>query len=64
MAASTVDVNVPRFNQGAVAVLTAIAFLIQSPALVAITFVVLGVSAVGGPAVVHKALLKDGYEND
>jgi hypothetical protein len=47
----TVDVNVPRFNQGVVAALTAIAYLIQAPVLVAITFAILAVSAVGGPAV-------------
>jgi hypothetical protein len=46
----TVDVNIPRFNQGAVAVLTAIAFVLQVPWLVALVFAVVAVSRVGGPA--------------
>ncbi|MFP5330892.1 MAG: DUF4395 domain-containing protein [Acidimicrobiia bacterium] len=46
-----VDVNVPRFNQALVAVLTAVAFIFDQPALVGATFVVLLVSLVGGPRV-------------
>lgn len=46
---ATVDVNVPRFNQAVVAVLTALAFLFQWSWLVAVTFLLLAVSAVGGP---------------
>jgi|FLYL01.1.fsa_nt_gi hypothetical protein len=45
----TVDVNVPRFNQAVVAVLTAVAFVAQLRWLVALTFVVLAVSWLGGP---------------
>jgi hypothetical protein len=44
-----IDVNIPRFNQGLVAVLTGAAFLAQSPWLVAAVFLVLGVSYVWGP---------------
>ena len=54
MSASTtsmVDVNVPRFNQAAVAGLTAVAFFADRPWLVALTFVVLAVSWLGGPSV-------------
>ena len=46
-----VDVNVPRFNQALVASLTAAAFVFDLPARVAVTFVVLALSWVGGPAV-------------
>lgn len=45
-----VDVNVPRFNQALVAVLTAAAFVLDAPALVAGTFLVLAVSWMGGPS--------------
>jgi hypothetical protein len=48
---SMVDVNVPRFNQGLVAVLTALAFFADIPWLVAITFLVLALSWLGGPSV-------------
>jgi hypothetical protein len=50
-ATSMVDVNVPRFNQALVAVLTALAFFADVPWLVAITFVILTVSWLGGPSV-------------
>ena len=43
-----VDVNVPRFNQALVTVLTALAFLLDAPWLVAITAAILAVSYVGG----------------
>jgi len=43
-----VDVNVPRFNQSMVAVLVAVAFLIQAPLLVAITALILAVTRFGG----------------
>lgn len=46
-----VDVNIPRFNQALVAVLTAVAFFADIRWLVAVTFVVLAVSWLGGPAV-------------
>jgi hypothetical protein len=46
-----VDVNVPRFNQSLVALLTGGAFVLDVPALVAVTFVVLAVSWLGGPSV-------------
>lgn len=46
---STVDVNIPRFNQAMVAALTGVAFVIQSSALVAVTFLLLVVSWAGGP---------------
>lgn len=48
--APTVDVNVPRFNQGMVAVLTAAAFVFQLEWLVGVTFAVLALSWLGGPA--------------
>lgn len=44
-----VDVNVPRFNQSLVALLTGVGFLLDQPILVAVTFAVLAVSVVGGP---------------
>ena len=44
-----VDVNVPKFNQAIVAALTGAAFVLQAGWLVFGTFVVLAVSAVGGP---------------
>lgn len=46
--APVVDVNVPRFNQGVVALITATAFVLQRPSLVALAFVLLLVSRVGG----------------
>lgn len=46
---STVDVNIPRFNQACVALLTAWAFIFQWPWLVALTFALLAVSWAGGP---------------
>lgn len=46
-----VDVNIPRFNQALVAVLTAVAFTFDLPALVAATFGILGLSWAGGPRV-------------
>ena len=52
-----VDVNVPRFNQALVAILTAVAFLADAPWLVGITFVVLAVSWLGGPSVAPFTLL-------
>lgn len=47
--AATVDVNVPRFNQGLVAVLTGLAFVLDAPALVVVTFAILAVSWAWGP---------------
>lgn len=44
-----VDVNIPRFNQACVAFLTALAFVLQLPWLVALTFAVVGLSWAGGP---------------
>lgn len=43
-----VDVNVPRFNQSMVATLVAVAFVIQSPLLVAVTALILAVTRFGG----------------
>lgn len=43
-----VDVNIPRFNQGAIAVVTGFAFLIQAPWLVVAAALVLAVSAFTG----------------
>lgn len=48
---STVDVNVPRFNQGAVAILTAFGFVFGQPWLVVATFAILAVSWTAGPTV-------------
>ncbi len=48
---STVDVNVPRFNQAAVALLTAVGFVFQQPWLVVLTFAILAVSWTAGPSV-------------
>lgn len=45
----TIDVNIPRFNQAVVAAATAVAFVTQAPALVAVTFAVLVISWAGGP---------------
>ena len=47
---TTVDVNVPRFNQAVVASLTAIGFVFQQPWLVVVTFAVLALSWSAGPA--------------
>lgn len=44
-----VDVNVPRFNQSLVALLTALAFFADARWLVAATFAVLAVSWLAGP---------------
>lgn len=44
-----IDVNVPRFNQSVVAVLTAAAFLARLPWLVAVVAALLAVSVLGGP---------------
>ena len=48
---STVDVNVPRFNQAVTAVLCALVFVLASPGLVAIPLALLVLSRLGGPAV-------------
>ena len=48
---STVDVNVPRFNQGMVALLTALGFVFAQPWLVVATFAILAVSWTAGPSV-------------
>lgn len=47
----TVDVNVPRFNQAVVALLTALAFVFGQPWLVVATFAILAVSWAAGPTV-------------
>lgn len=47
--APVVDVNVPRFNQAIVAVATGLAFILNTPWLVVVVFVVLALSALGGP---------------
>lgn len=49
LTAPRVDVNVPRFNQAAVAVLTGLAFLAQWWPLVAAVAVVLAVTRIAGP---------------
>lgn len=46
-----VDVNVPRFNQALVALLTAVAFVLDLRVLVLATFAALAVSWLGGPTV-------------
>ncbi len=46
-----VDVNIPRFNQALVALLTGAAFVFDLPAVVAVTFAVLAVSWLAGPSV-------------
>ena len=48
---STVDVNVPRFNQAVVALLTAFGFVLAQPWLVVMTFAILAVSWTAGPTV-------------
>jgi hypothetical protein len=45
----TVDVNVPRFNQGMVALLTAIAFVTQWWPLVAIVLAIIALNRFAGP---------------
>ncbi len=47
---STVDVNVPRFNQAVVAALTAVGFVLQQPWLVVVTFAIIAISWSAGPA--------------
>ncbi len=44
-----VDVNVPRFNQALVGILTAVAFVANTPWLVAMVAAVLAISYLGGP---------------
>lgn len=46
---STVDVNVPRFNQAAVALMTALGFVFGQAWLVVATFAILAVSWTAGP---------------
>ena len=48
-ARAQVDVNIPRFNQAMVAVLTGLAFLMQWWPLVAAVAAVLAVTRIGGP---------------
>jgi hypothetical protein len=43
---STVDVNVPRFNQAIIALLTGLAFVADQPWLVLVAFLILAVSPV------------------
>ena len=47
---STVDVNLPRFNQGMVALLTALGFVFTQPWLIVATFAILAVSWTAGPS--------------
>lgn len=49
IAASAVDVNVPRFNQAVVAAVLTVAFVADTPWIVAVVAAILVVSAVGGP---------------
>lgn len=46
---STVDVNIPRFNQAVIALLTGLAFVIDQPWLVVVAFLILAISWAGGP---------------
>lgn len=46
-----VDVNVPRFNQTCVALLTAVAFVLGWWQIVAVVAVILGLTRFGGPRV-------------
>lgn len=46
---TVIDVNVPRFNQLCVAVLTGLAFVLQLWALVAVTLVLVAATRFGGP---------------
>jgi hypothetical protein len=48
-ASRQIDVNIPRFSQAAVAVLTGLAFLAQRPWLVGITFLLLALARAFGP---------------
>lgn len=50
MSENTVDVNVPRVNQAAVAVLTAAGFVLQQPWFIGVTFAILALSWLAGPA--------------
>ncbi len=45
----TVDVNVPRFNQAAIATITGAAYVFQLRPLVGLAFLILAVSVAGGP---------------
>lgn len=45
----TVDVNVPRFNQAIIALLTGVAFLVDQPWMVVLSFAILLASWMGGP---------------
>jgi hypothetical protein len=56
-----VDVDVPRFNQALVALLTGAAFLFDQWWLVAVTFAVLAISWVGGPGVAPFTRLYVGF---
>jgi len=47
--AATVDVNIPRFNQGLIGLLTGVAFVLDAPWLVGLSFAVLALSWAGGP---------------
>ncbi len=49
MTATMIDVNVPRFNQACVAVLTAIAFILQVWLLVPVVAIILALTRFGGP---------------
>jgi len=55
-----VDVNVPRFNQAVVTVVTAVAFLADLPVLVGVMFTVLALSWMGGPTVAPLSRLYSG----
>lgn len=48
---STVDVNVPRFNQAVVALATALAFVFGQAWLIVATFAILAVSWTAGPTI-------------
>lgn len=49
MSAAVVDVNIPRFNQTAIALFTGIGFVLNLPALVFVAFAILFSSRVFGP---------------
>ena len=64
-----VDVNVPRFNQALVALLTGAAFVFDLPAVVAVTFAVLAISWLGGPPAalftrIYVALVRPRFQPD
>ena len=64
-----VDVNVPRFNQALVALLTGAAFVFDLPAVVAVTFAVLAISWLGGPSAapftrIYVALVRPRFQPD